>query len=1644
MRPIPEDLDYKVDEKYWGEPLDLNDGRHLEPEVLNGYITCMLLSYQGKFREGLDLWEEFHDDFEGFTVEIFTRANRKALKPLREHLVMHGVWVDRARGTLSWAKCLHDCLRETEPAEWTQERIKERAPLLEQQKRIARNTTNALQPQSSQLPGSHPAQQPPRQPTPIQPEEELAQQLVRAPGPTISKLLTELTKLYSDQEKKFGGELYDILAIKLRIFYDSCRKVGIDAGQFHYAYSIMLKGRASAFYYDRLAASNLNFTQMIHETRCHFETEENKQFYLAEWRETTFPRIIAANPGVSRLECLQKLFDKLQTIQRGLSGSYQEDLSLRDQVISACRGVGECNYALYNPASTYEGVCWQLRSAVGTAVRSQEMSQFTNHPSDHHDRDLHDHNWTDRTYGGRGRSRGFDQRRSRGREGPRSFRNDRDRPKKCYVCGKPGCWSTRHSMDERKDAYDRFRQTVRNVGSRNDSSAHFQTFLAEYEGAEELASEPMDEASQMIMDMELEEGYDVIDTGQFFTEFGEIDGIRTIECLNDQSVFHSVTKTDVFSEPIDTSTFSFDERYSSGVFHGIIPDTGAAGVSTAGEPQVRALQQIDKSIEIDESTAGQHHIRFGKGTATSTGTITVPTPIGQITFHVVPADTPFLLCLGDMDKLGVKFDNIDNLLIQGQNRVPVVRKWGHPWLLIHQREQSIAWCHLTEPELRQLHRRFGHPSVRRLFNVLQRAGHDVELKMIEHLTKFCHYCQMNQRSPGRFRFTLKEDHEFNFSVIIDVLYLNGKAVLQVVDSSTAFQAARFLKDMSARNAWDTLRLCWIDVYLGPPDQIVHDAGKNFSSAEFRQQAKAMAIDVKEVPVEAHNSVGKVERYHAPLRRAYEIISEELEGASDEIILQMAVKAVNDSAGPDGLVPTLLVFGAYPRMTDESPPSPTIVQRAEAIRKASKEVRRLYAIRQINDALGMRNGPNTSETTSLPIQSDVRVWREKGGWSGPHKLLATDGQTCTLQMPYGPAQFRATVVKPYYTEIPTAIRQTDQEQDQRSADDRSDGESENEEPQPVIRRGRGRPPGALNRVVPQAPTRRSGRERRVRDLDLEDDFDRQFVSAVLESKQLSMVFMTHKEQADYELSLKLRKEGRITTPGAPFEASNMQEIEGLMARGVFQFERYDPDKFDGVRIFKSRMVNEIKGKATDAPFEKSRLVIQGYNDDGKEIILTQSPTIQRASQRLIIALAPTLMKRGMSVYLRDITQAYTQSETQLRRLILAQLPVQIRDQYPSDTVMIILKPLYGIAEAGTHWWATYIRHHKENLSMITSTYDPCCLITSTGTPFGIVGMQTDDTLILADTQFAALEETELTKAKLMAKPKEKLDSDTPLLFNGCIISVTDDTIALRPKGQGKKIHVIDDKVSEKQAYVEQRARGAYIASICQPEASFDLSVAAQHQDPSNDDVKALNKRLIWQINHLDRGLSYVPLDLATAKLFVFVDGSFANNKDLSSQLGFLIILANESANENEFNEFAIRGNLIHWSSTKSKRVTRSVLASEIYGMVSGVDMAIALGTTIKLITDRLELPAIPIIACTDSYSLYECLVKLGTTKEKRLMIDIMALRQSYERRELFEIRWINGADNPADAMTKANPNKSLESFVDTNSLSVRVEGWVERE
>jgi hypothetical protein len=138
---------------------------------------------------------------------------------------------------------------------------------------------------------------------------------------------------------------------------------------------------------------------------------------------------------------------------------------------------------------------------------------------------------------------------------------------------------------------------------------------------------------------------------------------------------------------------------------------------------------------------------------------------------------------------------------------------------------------------------------------------------------------------------------------------------------------------------------------------------------------------------------------------------------------------------------------------------------------------------------MRNGPNTKPTLDLPIDSDVRIWREKSRWKGPYKLLATDGETCTVAMLHGPANFCSTVVKPYYME---ETPDDDQPHDDTALT------TGNTEPttgnEKVQHCGRGRPPGSRNKIWPTITIRQSNHNCQHFIEDFED-FDDQFIPLI---------------------------------------------------------------------------------------------------------------------------------------------------------------------------------------------------------------------------------------------------------------------------------------------------------------------------------------------------------------------------------------------------------------------------------------------------------------------------------------------------------------------------------------------------------------------
>jgi hypothetical protein len=152
-----------------------------------------------------------------------------------------------------------------------------------------------------------------------------------------------------------------------------------------------------------------------------------------------------------------------------------------------------------------------------------------------------------------------------------------------------------------------------------------------------------------------------------------------------------------------------------------------------------------------------------------------------------------------------------NEIVQHERRHLVIRRYEHVFLLWKMLIQFLIFefidensCLLIEIELRRLHRRFEHLSARRLYEILKRFDHDVEFRVIEHLIKYCHHCQMHEKFSDRFIFSIKnEDIQFNYNIMIDIFYMKHKSdnkfVLHIVNEVIRFQASRWLKDITARH-----------------------------------------------------------------------------------------------------------------------------------------------------------------------------------------------------------------------------------------------------------------------------------------------------------------------------------------------------------------------------------------------------------------------------------------------------------------------------------------------------------------------------------------------------------------------------------------------------------------------------------------------------------------------------------------------------------------------------------------------------------------------------------------------------------------------------------------------------------------------------
>jgi hypothetical protein len=147
----------------------------------------------------------------------------------------------------------------------------------------------------------------------------------------------------------------------------------------------------------------------------------------------------------------------------------------------------------------------------------------------------------------------------------------------------------------------------------------------------------------------------------------------------------------------------------------------------------------------------------------------------------------------------------------------------------------------------------------------------------------------------------------------------------------------------------------------------------------------------------------------------------------------------------------------------------------------------------------------------------------------------------------------------------------------------------------------------------------------------------------------------------------------------FADSRRKEINDLLKRQIFELI-INSKVFKNVRIFNFRFVDEIKHFDISQAYEKSRLMIQTYNDYEKTLVLTQASIIQRMSQRIILVIAAST---NHHLYLRDITQTYTQSKSSLNRMFFIRSSFDLDIDLSDDAILRVIKSLYDVSKAKAH-------------------------------------------------------------------------------------------------------------------------------------------------------------------------------------------------------------------------------------------------------------------------------------------------------------------------------------------------------------------------
>ena len=968
-------------------------------------------------------------------------------------------------------------------------------------------------------------------------------------------------------------------------------------------------------------------------------------------------------------------------------------------------------------------------------------------------------------------------------------------------------------------------------------------------------------------------------------------------------------------------------------------------------------------------------------------------------------------------------------------------------------------------KIKKLHHQFGHPSAKRLKQLLNDAKiEDNEShSLVEEITNGCETCLKFKRTPARPIVSMNMASEMNDIVALDLKEYKKNDIyfLHMIDLATRFSRTCITRSKDPKVIVECIITTWLGSGLGAPRKFLCDNGGEFANNILLDLCENMNIEVMHTSAYSPFSNGICERNHAVIDdMVYKIKADQPE-LKLEIAVAWAVNAKNCLHMVGGFSPYQLVYGRNPRLPgimDDDLPALEGTSSEEVIARhlnASLSARKAFVSAQASEKIRRALKGNIRQSRKPFTDGDKVYFKrpDKKEWSGPATVIGKDGKTVILK--YGAHIVRCHEV--HVQEIPYSFERDTEKgrkelleivkiNHQEKPKENDETEEENYEDEYTVHNESNTLQKAIVvGTIPKIGQKVKFRQKDGNDWEVGTILSRAGKASGKYKNERNVVYDDGRIVA-MDWLLQVDRWEPLDDGGETGEESEDEESEhgdeditvneALMASGKDDnlekkvkiakemeleswknFNVYKEVKNEGQKAISVRWVITEKDILEEKRM-KARLVARGFEE--KEEIKSDSPTVSKEVLRTFITICSSMKWSTNSI---DIKAAFLQSEGIGRDVYLIP-PVEAKCE--KNVLWKLEKCVYGLNDAARKWYLT-VKTFLLKMNCMQLKTDPAAFYCyHNGKLSGIFLMHVDDFLWGGTEWF---ENSIVAKLRNHFKMREQncnvfkyIGMNIEQCDNGVIVHQNEycktlQAIQINPHRKKYKDLICTNE--EKEKYRSLVGQLGWLCTNSRPDLSYDvLELSCKVNNPKIGDIfdanKCLKKACMFESSMYFPGLN----DLNNCKLVVFSDASHANLPNgVSSAGGFIIFLADD------------KGNVcpLYWESRKIRRVVKSTLAAETLAAADAIDNAYYLGQILSqvLFDNKKE---IHIELYVDNKSLHDNVFSVKNVAEKRLRIDIAAIKELVTEEKL-NVNWVETKCQLADGLTKkgVNPIKISNVF-----------------